>query len=271
MFIIAGGSGGGSGGGGSGGGEQDTVPEGVTLTTNNPALSTYKYYIYSDGTDAGSFTATFLNAAGQPIVGATVSISHTRPTLRAPDGSSLGASMSFRLNNQTTDSQGRVSGTFTSNISTRVDAMLEDLRTGAIDDFTFSLSAGGKTFSGIGPIIVESRVDSNRSTVSIVAATNPANGYCAGEAVNIVINAQNRNGGTASNRFVAISNSVLSNLQFISGASPVGGWLTNSSGQITFRYTPKPDDKGKIVRAWVDGQTLDDLKSFNFAARCNSS
>jgi hypothetical protein len=34
------------------------------------------------------------------------------------------------------------------------------------------------------------------------------------------------------------------------------------------QYHPQAGDAAKIVIAWVDGQPLDDLKSFNFAAGC---
>ncbi|MGH7556667.1 MAG: PKD domain-containing protein [Gemmatimonadota bacterium] len=231
--------------------------------------------IWADGQDAFVVTIDVRGPDGSPIPDAPLSVTVDRPELVAPDGQNLGVPVTITPAEPRTDSQGQVTVFVRTDTSTRVEAVPEI----SFQPFGLQVQADRghgemvmlDSFEGLN---AETIISATTGSLSIRAA-NDQGGYCPGELVNISVDVTARvgapgAGGPAANRYVVVRRGQFSNPAIIPSTAGPGfsSWRTNGNGEIVLQSRPSADDQALIVIAWVDGQPLDDLKSFNFAADC---
>ncbi|MGH7572257.1 MAG: Ig-like domain-containing protein [Gemmatimonadota bacterium] len=231
--------------------------------------------IWADGQDAFVVTVDVRAPDGSPLADAPVSVKATRPELFAPDGQNLGVPVTILPADPRTDGQGQVTIFVRTNTSTRVEAVpdisFEPFDIEILADRGHGATVPLRTFKGLN---AETIIGSATGSLSIRAADGQG-GYCPGEMVNISVGVTARGGapgagGPAANRYVEVRRGQFSNPALIPTTPGPGfsSWRTNGSGEIVLQSRPQAEDQAVIVIAWVDGQPLDDLKSFNFAANC---
>jgi hypothetical protein len=231
--------------------------------------------IWADGQDAFTVTVNVRDPNGDPVSDVPVSVRALRPELIAPDGRRLGVPVSITPADPRTNAQGQATIAVRTDTSTRVEAAPEI----SFKPFGLAISADRghgemvplRSFEGLN---AETIVGAPTGSLSIRPADGQG-GYCPGEMVNIEIEVNARGGapgggGPAANRYVVIRRGQFSDPAIIPTTTGPGfsNWRTNGNGKIMLQYHPQAGDAAKIVIAWVDGQPLDDLKSFNFAAGC---
>ena len=120
----------------------------------------------------------------------------------------------------------------------------------------------------------ETIIGSTTGSVFIRAANGQA-GYCPGDLVNIEVQVNARPGapgagGPAANRFTILRRGQFVDPAVIPTTTGPGfdSWRTNAAGEIVLQFRPQAEDQARIAIAWVDGQPLDTLAAFNFAASC---
>ena len=218
--------------------------------------------IWATGNDPLGFTIHIRDSKGDPVPGARVRVSATRPLLVAPNGDNLGSAVTFQPDPIfTADNTGTVSGTLVTDVSTRVEAMP------VIDFQPFDLEFEVDLSQDIW-------VDLDLDDVAINAnSTVAASGgrviihsgmVCPGEAMEIEVEADNRGdspggGGPAVGKYTELR---FSNGPPLPGYQPLqgfGGWRTDGRGEIRFTYTPVRADQSRLFVAWVDGQPLQAL------------
>ena len=202
-----------------------------------------------------------MDSQGNPVSGARVRVSSSRPPRIAPDGSHLGAGVSVEPHEiVTTDVSGTATGSIVTNLSTRVEAM-------PIIDFApfflrFEVDLNRDFWVPLDlediPLNASSTVAANGSHVE----TQPAMG-CPGQPLEIVVDAVNQSdapgGKAAEGKYTEIR---FTNEEILPGLRPAQGyanWRTDGSGRIRLVYTPVRADQSKLFLAWVDGQPLGDI------------
>ena len=231
--------------------------------------------IWANGQDAFVVTVDVRDPEGTAVPDAPLSLRALRPELIAPDGRNLGVPITISPSEARTDGQGRATLFVTTNTSTRVEAAPEL----GFAPFDLEIQAD----RGHGELVVLDVIeDLNAETVItektgtlLIRAANGQAGYCAGELVNITVNVKARGGAPRGGQPAANLYTVLRRGQFSDPAiiptTPGPGfssWRTNGQGRIDLQFRPSEADQAKIVVAWVDGQPLSDLKSFNFSPSC---
>ncbi len=252
-------------------GRSDVTFQGNATFANVPIAPA----IWADGEDAFEITIDVRAPDGSPIADAPVSLSVERPELIAPDGNRLGVPVTISPEDARTDAQGKVTVFVRTNTSTRVEAAPEI----SFQPFDIEVQAdrGHGEMVSLGTIEelnAETIISASTGSIFIQAAKGQG-GYCPGELVDIVIDVTARNGAPgagrpAANRYVVVRRGQFSDPAIIPTTPGPGfsSWRTNGNGEIVLQFRPQAEDQAKIVVAWVDGQPLGDLKTFNFAANC---
>lgn len=218
--------------------------------------------VWADASDPLAFTIHIRSSEGEPVPGARVRVTTTRPDLVAPTGSSLGPAVEILPAPViTADQSGTVTGAIVTDTSTRVEAMPNI----GFQPFglQFEVDLGRDVW-----VPFDLDVEPLNANTTVSAGGGDVNVFpmlaCPGEEVEIVVKARNLGGtpgagGPAVGKFTAL---FFTNEQPLPGyrpASGFGSWRTDGSGTIRFRYTPVRADQSKLFLAWVDGQPLDAL------------
>ncbi|MGH7587269.1 MAG: PKD domain-containing protein [Gemmatimonadota bacterium] len=249
---------------------------GVTATANatfaNAAIAPA---IWADGQDAFTVTVDVRDPDGAPLADVPVSLRVLRPDLLAPDARNLGSPVTISPADPRTNAQGRAIVLLRTTTSTRVEAAPE------ISFKSFDVEVEADRGHGeMVPLEVleglnaETIVGPHTGKVAIRSAGG-SGGYCPGELVNISVDVDVRGGapgagGPARDRFTIVRTGPLAELEVLPTTPGPGfaSWRTNGSGEIVLQYRPSASDQGRIALVWVDGQPLEDLKTFNFAPGC---
>lgn len=216
--------------------------------------------VWSDGRDAWRFQVTVRGSEGEPLEGVAVRASPTRAELSAPDGTSLGPAVALASPAPRTGPDGVASGTLVTTLSTRI----ERAPVIAFQPFSVVFEAD----AGHGEWREVARVDGlNANTVVSAAASRvlvfPSNvAVCPGTPLEIEVQARAVPDapvpGAAAGRYAE--------LRYADGtllaATPKpewSAWRTDAAGVVRFGYSPTRADQSRLVKAWVDGQPLDEL------------
>lgn len=217
--------------------------------------------VWSNGTDPWRFDITVVSSAGEPLPGVPLRATPTRAPLSAPDGTSLGAGAIPGPGPLVTDGGGGATGTFVTSLSTRI----EEAPAIGFRPFDLLLEAD----AGHGQWRSVARLGGLNANSTVTAADTrlllrPGNlAVCPGTPVEFEVQAVTRPdapapGSAAANRFTV--------LRYTDGtilaATPqpgYGSWRTDGGGIIRFSYAPTRADESRLVRAWVDGQSIDQL------------
>ncbi|HUP20050.1 MAG TPA: hypothetical protein VM778_08870, partial [Gemmatimonadota bacterium] len=217
--------------------------------------------VWSNGTDPWRFDVTVVSSAGQPLAGVPLRATPTRAPLSAPDGTSLGPGAIAGPGPLVTDGGGGASGTLVTSLSTRIE------EAPAIGFRPFALLVEGD--AGHGQWRSVARIEGLNANSTVAAAdtrllVRPANlAVCPGTPIEFEIQAVNRSDAPSPGAPGANQYSVL---RYTDGtlvaATPqpgYGTWRTDAAGIIRFSYAPTRADQSRLVRAWVDGQPIDEL------------
>ncbi len=215
--------------------------------------------VWADGSDGLGFALHLRDSKGDPVVGARVRISTSRPNRIAPDGAQLGSTVTVLPNAiLTTDAAGTAAGSIVTDMSTRVEAIP------IIDFEPFALSFEVELARDLwAPLDLDNIPLNANSTVAAGGghvATSPVLG-CPGQPLEIVVDAVNQSGapgggGPAAGKYTEVR---FTNEELLPGLRPASGyanWRTDGSGRIRLVYTPVRADQSKLFLAWVDGQPL---------------
>jgi hypothetical protein len=217
--------------------------------------------VWATGSDPLGFTIHVRDSRGDPVSGARVRVSPTRPNLVAPDGTALGSTVTFNPGPVLiTDNTGTASGTLVTDVSTRVEAMpMIDFQPFGLR-FEVDLSEGVWADLDLDTIAINanSTVSASGGRVNVPAP------ICPGQPYEIEVEGENRadapgGGGPAIGKYTELR---FSNGQPLPGYRPLqgfGSWRTNGAGEIRFTYTPVRADQSRLFLAWVDGQPLQAL------------
>lgn len=245
--------------------------------SGNPALAGLPIApaIFANGNDALQVDVRIVDHVSNPVAGVPLRLIPLRPELVTPSGTNLGVPASVEGGVTQTDGAGRASATVTTQTSTRVEGIPEV----EFVPFTIAVEAG----IGHGQFVEVVRTEgANAASIvdpdegrPFVLPTGGANGYCAGDLVEIHVSASIRNGlpgagGPAPNRYTEIRFAQFENPAplAVQPAQGFGNWRTNNSGAIVFNYVPTAEDANRAITAWVDGQPLNQLGTIAFAASC---
>jgi hypothetical protein len=255
---------------------QISVGDSEVAFQSNPVFAGISIHpaIWADGQDAFTVTVDVRDPEGSPVRDVPVVVNTLRPVLSAPDGQVLGVPIAVSPAAPRTNAQGRAVLLVRTDTSTRVESAPE------LGFVPFALEI--QADRGHGETVVLDRIDDLNAetivterdgTLTIQAASG--SGYCPGELVHLIVEADVRAGAPgagqpAADRFTVLRRGQFSNPAIIPTTPAAGftSWRTNGNGRIILQFRPTAEDQGKIVVAWIDGQPLIDLKSFNFAANC---
>ncbi len=249
----------------------------TATVTGNPRFDNFPIApaVFANGNDPLVVDVDIFNAGAAPLADVPVRLRPLRSDLVTPTGVNLGLPAAVELDPPpATDATGHVTTFLTTSTSTRVEAIPE------IDFEPFDIIVEASKGHGVW-VEVERLTGNNAETiVDASAGSFTINGigqigYCPGNQVEIRAEAKIRPGapgagGPARRRYTEIHRGFGDPVP-LAGAQPSSGfsnWRTNASGVIAFRYTPSAEDANQIIIAWVDGQPLNDLASFNFRADC---
>lgn len=215
--------------------------------------------VWADGSDGLGFALHLRDSKGDPVVGARVRISTSRPNRIAPDGAQLGSTVTVLPNAiLTTDAAGTAAGSIVTDMSTRVEAM-------PIIDFDpfgliFEVEIARDLWQSLDlddqPLNANSTVAAGGGHITLQPITG-----CPGQPLEIVIDAVNQGGapggsGPARGKYTEVR---FTNEELLPGLRPAPGyanWRTDGAGRIRLVYTPVRADQSKLFLAWVDGQPL---------------
>jgi hypothetical protein len=188
-------------------------------------------------------------------------VSHTRSALAAPDGTPLGPGVTLSVGTLRTGADGSADGSLTSELSTRI----ERAPVIAFEPFSlvFEADAGHgqwREVARVHGLNANSMVSASASRVVVFPANEAV---CPGTPIEIEVVARRgpdapSPGSADADRYVELRYTDGSHL----AAAPrpgYGDWRTDGGGVIRFAYTPKRADESRLVRAWVDGQPLQQL------------
>jgi hypothetical protein len=243
--------------------------------TGNPLFDNFPIApaVFADGNDALVVDVDVIGVGAMPLADVPVRLTPLRPELVTPSGINLGVPAAVELTPPRTNVTGRATTFLTSNTSTRVEAIPD------ISFVPFDIMVEAN--KGHGVWVEIDRLSGNNAE-TIVSASDGGlaidglgqSGYCPGDPVAIRVQARVRAGapgagGPARGRYTEIrrgfGNPVALPAQ---PAAAFTNWRTDGSGQIIFNYVPTEEDRSQIIIAWVDGQPLNQLTSFNFRADC---
>lgn len=239
--------------------------------TGNPTLSALgNPIIWADGEDRLSISAQVRDPLGGGLRQVPLRITATRPSLVAANGTTqLGSTIEINPDTPETGSDGRATAILTTRASTRIEAAPQ------VGSIPFEVRVEASRGHGewveigtIGGVEASSTVDRRAGRTFVVK--QGGGGYCAGDTVEIGVEAITRSGTPAAGKYVEIRLGQFSN-QVWFGAVPAAGygnWRTDSSGRIVFNYVPTQADRNQIIVAWVDGNPLEDSASFNLKQGC---
>ena len=243
----------------------------------NPAFANAQIApaIWADGQDAFVLTVDVRDPDGSPVPDVPVRVRALRPQLVAPDGRNLGATVTISPADPRTNAQGHAVILLRTTTSTRVEAAPEI----SFKSFDVEIEADRghgemvplKVLKGLN---AETIVGAKTGRVTIRSAGS-SGGYCPGELVNISVDVKVRAGapgagGPARDRFTIVRTGPLAELEVLPTTPGPGftSYRTNGNGEIVLQYRPSASDQGRIALVWVDGQPLEELKTFNFAPGC---
>lgn len=216
--------------------------------------------VWSDGGDAMRFTITVRDDAGDPLPDVPVRVRSLRPELVAPDGTALGGTVTIALDGTRTDAKGRLTGSFTTRTSTRVEGAPS---VGTFVPFGLMVEADAghgewRRLPDISGLNAETIVAGNPGVGQFYV--KPAGLTCVNQSVEIHVRALRRAdapgaGAPAAGMYTEIRYAVGGALLGVHPKPGYGSWRTDSGGWIVFDYTPTAPDS-KTIRAWVDGQPL---------------
>lgn len=234
------------------------------VVSGNPRFDPFpviKPAIWADGRDALRFTITVRDASGIPVPGAPVRIASLRPDLIAPDGTNLGETLNIVLHGDRTDAIGQVSGSISTQTSSRV------LAVPRLGEFV-SFAVGAEVDAGHGEwrdlqlnnltgLNAETVVSTIKSVGNIFVSPLSA---CKGQERQIRVRAFGKDDSPLSDSpvagvYVDIRDN---NRRVLDGLRPAPGyenWRTRQDGWIVFRVSPN-EPGGWIIIAWVDGVPL---------------
>jgi hypothetical protein len=243
--------------------------------TGNPQFDNFPIApaVFADGNDALIIDVDVISVGAMPLTDVPVRLTPLRSELVTPSGINLGVPAAVELTPPRTNVTGRATTFLTSDTSTRVEAIPD------INFVPFNIMVEANKGHGVWVEIdrltgnnAETIVDSSGGSFTINGIGQT--GYCPGDQVEIRVQATIRPGapgagGPARQRYTEIRRGFGDPVPLPAQPSPgFSNWRTNASGVIAFRYTPSDTDANQIIIAWVDGQPLDDLTSFNFRADC---
>lgn len=272
-----------------------TDDAGATVTLSGPAVTVYRPIaggkasidgnpqfdataiapaVWSDGNDRWRFRVTVRDHDGEPLPDVPLRLTSERPSLTAPDGTSLGPGVSLVGGGLRTAGDGTASGTLTTTLSTRIE------RAPVIDFRPFAMRLEADAGHGQWREIATLAGLNANTTVSATASRmilHPANqAVCPGTPIEFEVQARSRSDAPAPN---SAASGRYAELRFTDGsivpAAPrpgYGGWRTDSAGVIRFVYAPSRADQSKLIEAWVDGQPIGELEviALEPMSRCSS-
>lgn len=230
--------------------------------------------VWSDGNDRWRFRVTVRDHEGKPLPNVPLRLISERPSLTAPDGTSLGPGVSLVGGDLRTAGDGTASGTLTTTLSTRIE------RAPVIDFRPFAMRLEADAGHGQWREVAMLAGLNANTTVSATASRmilHPANqAVCPGTPIEFEVQARSRSDAPAPN---STAGGRYAELRFTDGsivpAAPLpgyGSWRTDSAGVIRFGYAPSRADQSKLVEAWVDGQPIGELEviALEPVSRCAS-
>ena len=239
------------------------IAGGSAAVTGNPRFAATQIApaVWSDGKDAWRFRVTVRGADGDPLSDVPLRVSHSRSALAAPDGTPLGPSVTLPAGGLRTGADGSADGSLTTGLSTRI----ERAPVIAFEPFAlvFEADAGHgqwRQVARVEGLNANSMVSASASRVVVFPANEAV---CPGTPIEIEVVA--RRGPDAPSPGAADTERYVE-LRYTDGslltAAPrpgYGDWRTDGGGVIRFAYMPKRGDESRLVRAWVDGQPLQQL------------
>jgi hypothetical protein len=243
--------------------------------TGNPQFDNFPIApaVFADGSDPLIIDVDVLGVGAMPLPDVPVRLTPLRSELVTPSGLNLGVPAAVELTTPRTDATGRATTFLTSDTSTRVEAMPE------IDFVPFDILVEASKGHGVW-VEVDRLTGVNTETIvsssdgSLIIEGIGQSGYCPGDQVAIRVQSRVRlgapgAGGPARGRYTEIRRGFGNPVALPAQPAPAfANWRTDGSGQIIFNYVPVESDRSQIIIAWVDGQPLDQLTSFNFRANC---
>jgi PKD repeat protein len=230
--------------------------------------------VWSDGNDRWRFRVTVRDHDGESLPDVPLRLISERPSLTAPDGTSLGPGVSLVGGGLRTAGDGTASGTLTTTLSTRIE------RAPVIDFRPFAMRLEADAGHGQWREVATLAGLNANTTVSATASRMmlyPANqAVCPGTPIEFEVQARSRSDAPAPN---SAAGGRYAELRFTDGsivpAAPrqgYGSWRTDSAGVIRFVYAPSRADQSKLVEAWVDGQPIGELEviALESVSRCSS-
>jgi len=253
-----------------------SISEGLSSAsvTGNPQFDnlTIAPAVFADGNDALVIDVDVVDPGAMPLPDVPVRLTPLRSELVTPSGTNLGVPAAVELTPPRTDATGRATTFLTSDTSTRVEAIPEisfvpfDIRVEANKGHDVWVEIDRLTGNNAETIV------SSEGALSIEGIGQ--SGYCPGNQVAIRVQASVRAGapgagGPARGRYTEIRRGFGNPVALPAQPAPAfANWRTNGSGEIIFNYVPTEMDRSQIIIAWVDGQPLTQLTSFNFRANC---
>ncbi|MCK5440142.1 MAG: hypothetical protein KAI97_09370, partial [Gemmatimonadetes bacterium] len=242
--------------------------------TGNPLFDslTIAPAVFADSNDALIVNVDVVGVGAMPLPDVPVRLTPLRSELVTPTGTNLGVPAAVELTPPRTNATGRATTFLTSDTSTRVEAIPD------INFVPFDILVEANKGHGVWVEIDRPTGNNAETIVSSEGGLSiegiGQSGYCPGNQVAIRVQAKIRAGapgagGPARGRYTEIRRGFGNPVALPAQPTPTfANWRTNGSGEIIFNYVPSEMDRSQIIIAWVDGQPLDQLTSFNFRANC---